>query len=426
MFDGNIALRGGTFLVPYLGTRFTGLDTELVFEPEAMVVPEFHVLDENGHPLRVAGRLPYRAGQSGEVTIAVDSDDFEIVDNDEADIHVSTDLSVSGTLFAPRLEGSVRATEAHVRIDRILDLRGDSYYRVAPREGESATEGQSTTDGADRRKEPSGLLANAPIALDVTLQMPALLITGRDLPGPSGVPIGLGDVNLTVEGTLELDKAKNEAVIITGDISTVRGTYEFQGRRFDVARDGMVSFPGLVEINPSLDVTARRTISGVETQVRIHGTLRTPALTLTSQPPLDEADILSLLIFNQPANELGASEQVSLGQRAAALAAGFVATKLGRSLGGALDLDLLEIEAGQTAGDGLAPSITLGEQLGENLFVKVRQQFGPSSESEFALEYEFVDWLRLQTTLSDPGNESQSPFRRGEQTGLNWIFSFSY
>jgi hypothetical protein len=64
--------------------------------------------------------------------------------------------------------------------------------------------------------------------------------------------------------------------------------------------------------------------------------------------------------------------------------------------------------------------------LPRHLFLRVRQQFGPSSGSEFALEYEFADWLRLQSTVSDPSSESQTPFRRGDQTGLDWIFSFSY
>lgn len=51
---------------------------------------------------------------------------------------------------------------------------------------------------------------------------------------------------------LQLDKAIGEALILTGVISTVRGAYEFQGRRFDILRDGRIQFPGLVEINPLL------------------------------------------------------------------------------------------------------------------------------------------------------------------------------
>jgi autotransporter translocation and assembly factor TamB len=425
---GRLAIRGGAFSAPALGTRFRGLDTEITFEPDAMVIPEFRVLDENDQWLRVAGRLPYADGRIGEVTIAVDSENFEIVDNDFADIQVSTDLEITGTLVQPMLEGKVRITDGEIQIDRVLDLRQGNYYRVAPvDDGDAGSAGaEPVVERKGGQDEERGILAATPIALHITLEMPALLIAGRDIRGPRSVPVGLGDVNLTVGGELQLSKSIDTPLVITGDIATVRGTYEFQGRRFDILRDGMVQFPGLVEINPLLDITAQRTISGVETQIAIMGTLEKPELTLSSRPPLDQADILSLIVFNQPANALGASQQVSLGRRATALATGFVASQLSQSIGSFLNVDLLEIEAGGQDAKGLAPSVTVGEQVGERLFVRVRQQFGPASAAQFVLEYEFADWLRLQSTVSDQSRQSQSLFRRGERSGVNWIFSFSY
>jgi autotransporter translocation and assembly factor TamB len=419
VFDGHFRIAGGAFRVPALGTRFRGLDTEITFEPDAMVIPEFRLLDENDQWLRFAGRLPYEAGRIGEVTIDVDSDNFEIIDNDLADIQVSTNLEITGTLLQPRLQGSVRVTNGEVRIDQILDLRQGAYYRVAPFEGVA-----DTTTPVDASNE--GILRKTPVALDIELEVPALVIVGRDLRGPQSVPVGLGDLNVTLQGKVHLDKKLDAPLVITGDVGTVRGTYEFQGRRFDIEREGGVRFPGLVEINPLLDITARRTISGVETRVHIDGALRKPELTLSSQPPLDQADILSLIVFNQPANQLGASQQVSLARRAVALASGFVASQLSQSIGSMLNVDLLEIEASGQEAEGLSPSVTLGEQIGENLFVRVRQQFGPASTSQFVVEYEFADWLRLESTVIDQSRQTQSLFRRGERSGVNWIFTFTY
>jgi autotransporter translocation and assembly factor TamB len=420
VFDGHLTIAGGAFRVPVLGTRFRGLDTEITFEPDAMVIPEFRLLDENDQWLRFAGRLPYQAGRIGEVTIDVDSDNFEIIDNDLADIQVSTALEITGTLLKPRLQGSVKVTDGEVRIDQILDLRQGSYYRVAPLDGDA----DATTAPAEASDE--GLLRDTPVALDIRLDVPTLVLVGRDLRGPQSVPVGLGDLNVTVQGTVQLEKKLDAPLVISGDVGTVRGTYEFQGRRFEIEREGAVRFPGLVEVNPLLDITAQRTISGVDTRVHIEGTLRKPELTLSSQPPLDQADILSLIVFNQPANQLGASQQVSLGRRAVALASGFVASQLSQSIGSLLNVDLLEIEASGQETEGLSPSVTLGEQIGENLFVRVRQQFGPASTSQFVVEYEFADWLRLESTVSDQSRQTQSLFRRGERSGVNWIFTFSY
>ena len=125
--------------------------------------------------------------------------------------------------------------------------------------------------------------------------------------------------------------------------------------------------------------------------MHVRGTARKPELTLTSRPPLDEADILSLIIFNQPANALGEGQQVSLAQRAGALASGFVASSLARSIGGALELDVFEIQTAPE--DGYGPSVTLGEQVGERLFFRFRQAFGSQSVSEFILEYQLAEYL---------------------------------
>ena len=95
-------------------------------------------------------------------------------------------------------------------------------------------------------------------------------------------------------------------------------------------------------------------ISGVETFVRVRGTMRRPELAFTSNPPLDEADVLSLIIFNQPVNELGEGQQVSLAERAGALAGGYLTAGLARSIGEALELDEFEIQAQGEAAAGRA------------------------------------------------------------------------
>ena len=46
---------------------------------------------------------------------------------------------------------------------------------------------------------------------------------------------------------------------------------EYYGRRFEILRDGRIQFTGGPEIDPALDVTARRIIepSGVEARIRV-------------------------------------------------------------------------------------------------------------------------------------------------------------
>ena len=87
------------------------------------------------------------------------------------------------------------------------------------------------------------------------------------------------------------------------------------------------------------------------------------------------------------------------------------------------DLDIFEIETGQN-GAALTPVIEVGEQFGDDFFLKVRQTL--AGRTQLALEYEIGEWLRLQSTVTDERNEPQSLFRRSEQNALRLIFFFSY
>ena len=50
----------------------------------------------------------------------------------------------------------------------------------------------------------------------------------------------------------------------------------------------------------------------MQTRVGIIGPLRQPELQLTSVPPLDESDILSLIVFNTSTNQLTTRQQQEL------------------------------------------------------------------------------------------------------------------
>ena len=99
-------------------------------------------------------------------------------------------------------------------------------------------------------------------------------IKASDLRTP-GAPIGLGALNVTLGGDLRATKAPGEQIVLVGAVNTVRGTYDFQGRRFEILRDGTVRFDGepLNELNPILDIRTQRLIQGVEARVNVRGTL---------------------------------------------------------------------------------------------------------------------------------------------------------
>ena len=75
---------------------------------------------------------------------------------------------------------------------------------------------------------------------------------------------------------------------------------------------------------------------------------------------------------------------------------------------------------------GGAASLTVGQQLGQNLYVKVQQGIGGQSETNFILEYELTRWLRLQTNVLQCSSTQQQLFQRVQGSGVDLLFFFRY
>jgi autotransporter translocation and assembly factor TamB len=448
-FQGFVDIKGGGFGIPASGVSYTGLDTRVELRSELVRIPQLYVVDEEGHKMTVAGELSVHSGQVGAVNINIDSTNFEVIDNELGDIGVDSRLKVTGELRRPKVEGDIRFEAARLEVDKILALFYDPYsvealpdVTVSERAAEAAGSAQEAarsalaeskvrpTEPSAQEEAPQPTSGFVPVELDIKLRIPDnMVIRGKSLRPGGRSATAIGDVNVTVGGDLEIRKAPNGPVTLFGAIQPVRGTYSFQGRRFDLVRDGSIRFTGEPTINPILDVSATRDIpnTGIQARVHITGTVRAPQLELSSTPPLDESDILSLIVFNRPVNELGTGERTSLATTAGGIAGGFLAAPLGESIGRALDLDLFEITTTTEAGE-LGAGVTVGQQIGDRTFFKLRQEFGDRSVTEFQLEYQLSRFLRFQGSAAPEtsGSANRIGQRRIEKYGIDLIFFFSY
>ena len=356
--------------------------------------------------------------QVGAVNIRIDSDNFEIIDNELGDVGVDASLKITGELRRPKIEGRCDSTPARIEVDadpaallrsvlrprrcprscrRSARSRGsgsaEEATRAALRKAEAVGRSSWRRAGRQRRRRRRGGLFDA-VELDVharpcpTTSCCAARTCGRAArPAPA-----LGDINITVGGDLHVRKSPGGQVTLLGTVETVRGTYEFQGRRFDLVRGGQIRFVGDTR-DQSLPRRQRDAADSRTPASRRASTsparAKAPELALSSNPPLEESDILALIVFNRPVNELGTGERSSLAATAGGIATGFIAAPLGESIGRALDLDLFEITTTTETGD-LGAGVTLGQQIGDRAFVKLRQQFGERNITEFMLEYQLA------------------------------------
>ena len=412
---GTTVLKEMGFQVSQLGASYHGINASLRFEDTLMVVEKFVALDQDGHQLTVDGSLDVLRGwPSNAVNLRARASQFHLMGNEFGELVVSADLAVGGDLGAPNVLGTIRVEEGRVEVDRMLEefMLARGYVAVGDVVTRPAT-------GAAVPAQPAAVIPFAQSAISIELELPDnVVVRGRGLQTSEGT-IGLGDVNLTVGGLLKISKTPGGEIQLLGDVTAVRGTYDFQGQKFAIARESTLRFRGDDMTNPSLDITAEREISGIDVTVRIRGTAAAPELRLSSQPPLEEGDILSLVAFGRPISQLMDSQRTALAARAGAIAAGALAAPLANSVGRALDLDVFEIETGVGITGGA--SVLVGRHLSDNLFVGFRHRFGDEGGPSLTFEYQLTEFLRIVSTLS-PGGLSDNPRSRTENSGIDLIF----
>ncbi|HET8542107.1 MAG TPA: translocation/assembly module TamB domain-containing protein [Anaeromyxobacter sp.] len=168
------------------------------------------------------------------------------------------------------------------------------------------------------------------------------------------------DVELKADVTYERSAGQDYA---RGYVETVRGTVEpIAGRTFTIER-GRVQFTGGPPSAATLDVEAKYTSPAAVVTAKIVGPLERPDINLTSQPPMDEAQIALLIATGQRELKAGtASVGTMTGAEAGKAALGAVATTAFRELvANKLPIDTFSFDSGAVrAGKYVTDKIYVG------------------------------------------------------------------
>jgi translocation and assembly module TamB len=167
--------------------------------------------------------------------------------------------------------------------------------------------------------------AQQPLQIDVHLGKRVWLQRGTQVK----VQLG-GDLNIRTDRRQK----------IQGKIELAGGVLDVQGKRFEIER-GTVTFENEDPSNPNILATARWDAPGYSVYAEYLGTAQEGKLTLRSEPPLTEDEILSLIMFGAPDGAFG-SGQGDQGNAAAAfgVVGGTAAKGLNRALSSVTNLDV--------------------------------------------------------------------------------------
>ena len=319
----------------------------------------------------------------------------------DLDINLSGDATVTGTATAPDVHATITINKGQFRI---LQSFGTSI---------------PTLDVVDAGQAPSSATSGGPGPnLDVTVDIPnQFFVRGAGLDSE-------WEGNLNIAGP-----AANPA--ITGTLASVRGTFDLLGKQFSLSK-GQVSFSGATPPNPLLDIQVTYQAPNITALASVSGAASSPALTLSSQPPLPQDEIVAQILFGQSASSLGRMEAIQLAAELASLA-GF-----GRGKGGvlgevreSLGVDVLRFgsiqEGGQrrqqTGRPGLLqpgqngnaegaesiPALEVGKYVTDDIYVGLEQGMNGDASG-----------VRVEIELTPNLNLEGSTTPQGSEIGVNW------
>ncbi len=391
---GNATLADGTLELVATGIPYEHIRARLDADGTRLVARELHAEAGDG-----------RADVTGSVELAtapraldlqLHLDKFFAVRATAYEAAVSGDVRLLGTLDAPDVSGRVAVDHATIR-PAALPSSGANVPQPDPT---IVVIGAPVSEQAARPSLVPSLAANTRVAVTITIERNAW--------------IRRSDADIEIGGKLEVTKAPDDGVRIVGEIRLLRGWYDFQDRRFtiDPGSISRIDFAGQSPPQPTFDITAVYNTRDYRILVHVGGSAEKPTLELTSEPALDQADILSVLLFGKPAHDLRSNESAQLQQKALALAAGYVVPELRSSVMNALGVQTLDVQMPE----GTVPGrVSAGRYVAEDVFVSLGQEFGSRAAQVVGLEY------YLGRNISVRGSTST----RGD-SGLDLIWRWRY
>jgi translocation and assembly module TamB len=275
-----------------------------------------------------------------------------------------------------------------------------------------------------RRGQAASPPANTQRVVDLNIVIHApreVLVQGRGLDAELA-----GDITIT--GTADEPQ-------VGGGFNLVRGSFTVAGNKLTLIQPGRVGFDGTglkKKLDPTLDFTAQTSVTDDTITLTIGGLADAPQFTLTDSQGLPQDQIMSLLLFSQPAAQLSALQVAEVGAALATLTGvggggSNPLTRLQKTLG----LDRLTVGANTTTSATGAPetsgaAIAAGRYVSKRVYVEAKQT--TTGTSQVQVDIDLTKHLKLQTRLGDgtaTTTQGTTPENDpGSSIGLSYQFEY--
>lgn len=337
------------------------------------------------------------AGQTGEDTITL-AGNLDLSEGGSLDL----EATMNNAVMSARPVDMVRAN-GNIVISGPLDaVKAQGEIRIEELDAEIITPENTglvaidvvAYNGAQPASSLRDQTASDP-ALDYQIRVVAddrIFVRGRGLESEWSA-----DINAINEG---------DNPVVLGAMNLRRGWLDFSGRRFNLTR-GVITFDRLSTNNPLLDIRAEyETGDGVTAIIAVTGRGDAPSISLESIPEQPSEDVMALVLFGKPAQELGPVETLQIAEALASLSGigPFGGQGVTGRLRQALGLDLLNIDPDLENGGG---ELTVGKYVTDGVFVSATQD-AQGRNGSVRVEYEVTDNITVETELAQDGEQTVS------------------
>jgi translocation and assembly module TamB len=263
-FSGRVQLANVALALNDLPNGISKLNGNLIFDQNRLQVQDL-VGTTGGGQLKFGGFLAYQQGIYGDFTAT------------GKDIRVRY-LGISATADTTlHLQGSQTnmLLSGNIQITRFIIGRNVDFASFAGTSGASVP--------------PNPAAASSHVRLDIHI------FSAPQLDFQNSFAQLAGSVDLRIRGTVAQPA-------ILGRINVTDGTATFAGTTYNLQR-GQIFFTNPVKIEPIIDIDATTRVEEYDVTIGLHGNINQLSPTFRSEPPLPQADVISLIALGRTQEE---------------------------------------------------------------------------------------------------------------------------
>lgn len=372
VFLGELKLTEGTYSNAVTGTQLEDISLTLQGSGQSVLVKDTRARAGDDGYLSLTGEVHWeeeRRQQRDAIALTLEARNAMIVHRRDLQGEVQGQLNVEGSFDELWVSGEMEITPLNASVESAMST---SIPEI------------KVTEVSDDEPTSAGDSAMPIVNLDITLIADRqAYLRGR------GLDTELSG-RIRIEGTASDPQYR-------GTFTTRRGHIELFGKRF-VLQNGEVRFnnDGVI-----LRIPAVYTTSDIEIRAELYGTADEPKLKLSSVPSRPEDEILALLIFGKPIDQITAFEAIRLAAAVRSLSSGggFDPVDSARQM---LGVDALTID-NSTAEGGSGVSIGVGKYLSEKVYLELKRTPNPTQPWQGSVQVELTSKLTLQSGTSEDG-----------------------